>query len=479
MRKYSGIVLSILIFCTNSVLSEKYLSLSGPAGPINSASYVYMGGACIAHWANPSVSWYLSTKVLPDDRTLAEVQSAIQSAYNTWQNVSTATISFNYSGTTFASDGNDGLNVHYWAEDGHWIYSDPLHGTSGWSGTIMITINENEEFMDVDVIYNNNYYWTVNDIMPSFDIQSVATHEIGHTIGIGHSENGNALMASGYAMGTLERSLTYDDQVAVSFLYVGNIIDNETFEMVGLISVDWDWNVKENASIIMNTKAVVCKPLTRINIRGLVDLNHVLFQGVGDGYSVWKGIHLEGSGTYGSAIVDCTIQEAENGIYLNYASNANIEYNTIENCTVGVRLNNIGSDSYVRYNTINNWTHCAIENYKSSLNASYNTLSGNGGSFGYAMVSDPSPWFGANNNIIFGANVGGYFTDSSNGNFYANEFYSCPYACVKNSDTGYGSLYVSNTLKNTGANYHVVNSRSGYTMNADGNIWYCKNGYIQ
>lgn len=38
----------------------------------------------------------------------------------------------------------------------------------------------------VEIYYNDNYFWGINQPLPEIDVQSVALHEIGHALGLGH-----------------------------------------------------------------------------------------------------------------------------------------------------------------------------------------------------------------------------------------------------------------------------------------------------
>src|SRR5699024_8463860 len=53
------------------------------------------------------------------------------------------------------------------------------------------------------------------------DLQSIATHEIGHNLGLGHSDYRDATMYFAYQGGTGARSLSEDDIAGVCALYPG------------------------------------------------------------------------------------------------------------------------------------------------------------------------------------------------------------------------------------------------------------------
>ena len=229
------ILLTVFVFY-NATFAERYVVLVGPTQQEDSYTRGYLGSDNICHWASTSVSWYLNSAGAGDGLTFNQTQSAVSSAYSAWQSVSTATITFSYSGSTSSEWAVDGKNVHFWAEDGDDIY-DYIDYTV--AGVTIVSINQNEEFTDVDIVYNgDDYAWKVDGT--SMDIQSIATHEIGHKIGLHHSDVTSSTMYGRYHGPTSMRSLESDDEVGVSFLYRGNIIDNESLYNTNNY---FNWNV--------------------------------------------------------------------------------------------------------------------------------------------------------------------------------------------------------------------------------------------
>lgn len=81
---------------------------------------------------------------------------------------------------------------------------------------------------DSDIEFNDqNYRWTVSTTRPSTDIESIAVHEYGHFLGLGHcSDNGTCGLGTGvmnasYAGGTVRVPFT-DDIEGVCGLYPGS-----------------------------------------------------------------------------------------------------------------------------------------------------------------------------------------------------------------------------------------------------------------
>jgi hypothetical protein len=76
-----------------------------------------------------------------------------------------------------------------------------------WYGT---TIDE------ADTVLNSRFQWTTGS-GSGFDVQTVFLHELGHTVGLGHSSVTGSVMEANY--GGVSQSLTVDDQRGVTYLY--------------------------------------------------------------------------------------------------------------------------------------------------------------------------------------------------------------------------------------------------------------------
>lgn len=76
--------------------------------------------------------------------------------------------------------------------------------------------------VDADIVFNpkEQFSTTTPPLMGDFDVQPVATHEIGHLLGLDHSGIAGAIMYPfGDAGGVQQRTLAVDDTVGVAFLY--------------------------------------------------------------------------------------------------------------------------------------------------------------------------------------------------------------------------------------------------------------------
>ncbi len=130
-------------------------------------------------------------------------ESAIDTAFDRWASV--ANLSFNQ------VDDQAGDIVLA----GEYIWgSEIAHALTGRS----FIEQEGETFSEIawsEIHFSEAVYWSVNGSL-GYDFLTVATHEIGHALGLGHSEVEGALMYADYqGINTLQA----DDIAGIQFLY--------------------------------------------------------------------------------------------------------------------------------------------------------------------------------------------------------------------------------------------------------------------
>ncbi|KAK8597591.1 hypothetical protein V6N13_094994 [Hibiscus sabdariffa] len=67
--------------------------------------------------------------------------------------------------------------------------------------------------------YDAEENWSTNPTRSQVDLESVAVHEMGHNLGLGHSKDRNAIMFPTFQVGTTKRNLGQDDINGLRALY--------------------------------------------------------------------------------------------------------------------------------------------------------------------------------------------------------------------------------------------------------------------
>lgn len=165
-------------------------------------AYVLLGGA----WSSFPVSFRINPSNGP-----AGNEAAIRAGFQGWQDVLGVSISFNYDGTSSLTGfSQDGINNCSWEDMGS-------GGPIGLTQTVIVS----GTIVESDIKFNNNasLSWSTSG---DIDIQTVALHEAGHFLGLGHSADINAIMYPYYQ--AARRTPASDDLAAVRFLYPGEEI---------------------------------------------------------------------------------------------------------------------------------------------------------------------------------------------------------------------------------------------------------------
>lgn len=168
-------------------------------------------------WREMPVGYYVNRSTIPSgiaafavDRIEAGFASWSSPACTVWQTSLLGDTSdrYNY---------NDGKNVFHWISSS-WPAS--LGDVNSVIGVTMPAWGFNGAIVDADMVFNNvGFCWNDSGNGGCVDTQSIATHEEGHFLGLGHSSDNRATMAPFYVSGTSTRSLENDDIEGVCTLY--------------------------------------------------------------------------------------------------------------------------------------------------------------------------------------------------------------------------------------------------------------------
>ena len=146
----------------------------------NPNAYVLTGWKWVT--TDPQITLYLKTDTLPSYLDPTATKNAIAAAANTWggvvgQKLFATGDALVTPSTTVQANVADGKNVHAWASiSGGLAVTTTRYYTSKVNGYYPV--------YDSDTLYNTNYHWANDGDSQNIDVQAVATHELGHTIGL-------------------------------------------------------------------------------------------------------------------------------------------------------------------------------------------------------------------------------------------------------------------------------------------------------
>jgi hypothetical protein len=175
----------------------------------------YVLGSVQERWSGGQVAWYYNPANQPPNLSTTDVLNAIDTAIARWTGM--CSLSFTYMGTTTAAPNArstfstaDRINVIGWGQ---------LTDEMAWYGAYTKWwYDGNHAMFDADVVINTAFQWTVQNV------ESIMTHELGHVIGLNHSNVQTSVMfASPYNSYAYQRTLRGDDANACASLYGASV----------------------------------------------------------------------------------------------------------------------------------------------------------------------------------------------------------------------------------------------------------------
>lgn len=170
----------------------------------------YVLGSSSQYWPAGQVNWYYNPAGQPSNLTTEAVVNAIKLAASRWSGM--CNVFYNYRGLTTvlpnlngASSTVDETNVIGW---------DYLLNDQAQYAALTKTWWVGSQIIDADVVMSRSQSWTGSDV------EAIMTHELGHVLGIGHSDVAASVMFANpyHTMGYMQ-VLRGDDANACAELY--------------------------------------------------------------------------------------------------------------------------------------------------------------------------------------------------------------------------------------------------------------------
>jgi hypothetical protein len=229
----AGIAIAATFASASPSFGYRMIQVSG-TGRFTSGSLVSCDTAGgFTHRNSGTFQWYLNTQLQG-----AGKDNNITPAMTAWNNVSGTPYQNTYAGTTTDGFSTDGRNTMIW-ENG---------GACSGGGCLALTalvVQSRQLIVETDVTFNNGFAWHTNG--DQFDVQTVTTHELGHSMGIHHTEVQTTpypTMRTPY-FGTDGRSLESDDRAAIACSakwYVSPSFDSLHESTTCNETKGWIWN---------------------------------------------------------------------------------------------------------------------------------------------------------------------------------------------------------------------------------------------
>jgi hypothetical protein len=179
----------------------------------------------LAKWAATGIEVVYNPSFEPSSVTggiYGDAFDAIDRSFLTWEAADgNDLITLYYDDTAPLPPVRDYMNIIGWRQMTGKNSKNVLATTYMWS-------NNAGEMLEADIVFNTSQSWSVNTAITlgsttcgtNFDVQAIATHEIGHFFGLDHVNASDATMAPTAGIGELQKqTLTPGEIAGINYLY--------------------------------------------------------------------------------------------------------------------------------------------------------------------------------------------------------------------------------------------------------------------
>ncbi len=287
------------------------VSLPSPALAYLKFGVRIAGNLVDVRWNQMPIRYFVNERDVPTV-TGGQFREAVQRAFGAWQAIPTTTIRAEFQGATVASPN---------AVDGRTTigFLDRPDLDRVLAATSFILAAGTGEIVEADIFFNTRFVWSAAAAGESgkVDVESIAVHEVGHLLGLGHSAigetelltgGGRRVLGSGAVMFPIaftagnvgERSVLPDDIAGVFDLYGTSTAQSELGSITG--------RVTKNGSGLFGAHIVAFNPESRALVSGfsLNDAGEFVIAGLEPGPYVLRVEPLDDAATdsFFSRVID-------------------------------------------------------------------------------------------------------------------------------------------------------------------------------
>ena len=231
------------------VLMACAIAFTPPARAYLKLGFSLNGRQISVRWQKFPIRYFVTNRDVPGV-TAVQLQTAVQAGLDTWARTPTVSISSQFAGFT---------NIEPFVDDSTNVIGfrarpdlDRVLGATTFNFD-----NVTGELIEADIFLNSTMTWSVSPSGESgrFDVQSIATHELGHLLGFGHSALGETeLLSTGgrrvigkraimfpiaFAPGNIEdRTPKPDDVAGLGDIYASTAFNQEFGQATGRVTLN-------------------------------------------------------------------------------------------------------------------------------------------------------------------------------------------------------------------------------------------------